>query len=384
MRSFIGAYKMLSRVLPNCSSLLSTLDKAIARLDPRDKISWTDSLLSDLDIAQQSLQHNKSITIPKAGDKLWIVTDGSVSKCGIGATLYVDRNSKLFLAGFFSAKLRKHKVTWLLCEIEALCIAAAVKHFSPYIIQSEHQACVLTESKPCVQACDKLNRGEFSASPRATSYLSVVSRYHVLLKHLAGTSNIPSDFASHNAPDCPEPYCQICSFINRLEDSVVRSVCVQDIIDNRSKLPFTLRAAWKDIQSECPDLHGIVANFKQGTRPSKKLTNVKDVKRYLNAATMATDGLLVVCCNEPLLPMADLIVVPQSVLDGLIMALHIRLDHPSKHQLQLVIKRHFYALDLTKTIERVHDTCQTFPDSVIKQLADPPEAIGVNFAADVL
>ena len=125
------------------------------------------------------------------------MTDGSVAKSGIGATLYVNRDSKLQLAGFFSAKLRKHQVTWLPCEIEALSIAASIKHFSPYIIQSVQPTCLLTESKPCVQAVQKLCRGEFSASPRVTSFLSIVSRYAVHVQNLAGSSNIPSDFSSH-------------------------------------------------------------------------------------------------------------------------------------------------------------------------------------------
>ena len=391
MRAFIGAFKMLSRVLPQCSSLLSPLDKAISGLDSHDKIIWTDMLLSDFKTAQQSLKTNRSITIPKCGDKLWIVTDGSVSKRGIGATLYVNRNDKLILAGFFSAKLRKHQVTWLPCEIEALCIGASVKHFAPFIIQSEQQTSVLTDSKPCVQAVDKLCRGEFSASPRVTSFLSIVSRYQVSVHHLSGSANIPSDFASRNAPDCNELRCQVCSFITQLEDSVVRSISVQDVIDNIGRLPFTSRAAWKDVQSECPDLRRTMAHLKQGTRPSKKLTTIKDIKRYLSVATISRDGLLVVRRNDPLLPPADLIIVPRNVLDGLITALHIRLDHPSKHQLQLVMKRHFYALDLPKTIERVHNTCHTcaslmtFPNSLIKQTSeDPPESIGINFAADVL
>ena len=79
---------------------------------------------------------------------MWIVTDGSVKKQGIGATLYVHRGGHLRLAGFFSAKLRDRQVTWLPCEIEALAIAAATKHFSPFIIQSKHNACILTDSKP--------------------------------------------------------------------------------------------------------------------------------------------------------------------------------------------------------------------------------------------
>jgi hypothetical protein len=59
------------------------------------------------------------------------------------------------LAGFFSAKLRKHQVTWLPCEIEALSIGAAVKQFSPFIVQSYKMTCVLTDSQPCVQSIQK-------------------------------------------------------------------------------------------------------------------------------------------------------------------------------------------------------------------------------------
>ena len=56
------------------------------------------------------------------------------------------------------------------------------------------------------------------------------------------------------------------------------------------------------------------------------------------------------------------------------------------------MKRHF---DLTKAIERTYNSCHTschtclslqmFPDSLVKQTSeDPPESIGVSFAADIL
>ena len=123
--------------------------------------------------------------------------------------LYVSRTNHLHLAGFVSAKLRKHQVTWLPFEVEALSIAASVKYFSPFIIQSPHPTTVLTDRKPCVQAIDKLCRGEFSASPRVTSFLTTVSRYQVNLQHLAWKANLPSDFTSRNARDCSKPNCQI-------------------------------------------------------------------------------------------------------------------------------------------------------------------------------
>ena len=130
------------------------------------------------------------------------MTDGSVKQCGLGATLYLMRNGKLKLAGFFSAKLRGRQIAWLPCEIEALSIAAAIRHCSPYIVQSVHNTSILTDSKPCVQAHEKLCRGEFSVSPRVSTFLSVVSRYQATIRHLAGAANVSSDFASRNAPTC--------------------------------------------------------------------------------------------------------------------------------------------------------------------------------------
>ena len=295
--------------------------------------------------------------------------------------MYVSRENKLLLAGFFSAKLRKHQVTWIPCEIEALSIAAAIKHFGLYIIQSTHNTCLLTDSKPCMQAVEKLCRGEFSASPRVTSFLSSVSRYQINVRNLNGSVNIPSDFASLNASECTEPRCQICSFITQLEDSVVRSVHFQDIIDNQTRLPFTTRSAWLAIQTDCPDLRRTHAHLKQGTCPSKKTTNIKDVKRYLSVASIARDGMLVVRRNDPLVPSTELIIVPRSV----------QTYSSFKNQLELMMKRHFYALDLTKAIERRYNSCHTclslqkFPDSLVKQTSeDPPESIGVSFAADIL
>ena len=152
-----------------------------------------------------------------------------------------------------------------------MSIAASIKHFSSFIIQSPHPTTVLTDSKPCVQEIYKLFRGEFSVSPRVTSFLTTVSRYQVNLQHLAGKANLPSDFTSRNAPDCSEPNCQICNFVHEMEDSVVRNVSIHDILNSKSNLPFTTRSAWQQIQHDCPDLRRVHAHLNRGTRPSKKL-----------------------------------------------------------------------------------------------------------------
>ena len=52
LRSFIGAYKVLSRVLPNCSAHTSPLESAIAGYQFQDKIVWTDDLYQKFYSAQ--------------------------------------------------------------------------------------------------------------------------------------------------------------------------------------------------------------------------------------------------------------------------------------------------------------------------------------------
>ena len=126
----------------------------------------------------------------------------------------------------------------------------------------------------------------------------------------------------------------MCSFISRTRDSVVRAVSVQDILQGNVRLPFTSRTAWFCVQSECPDLRRTHAHLVQGTRPSKKLTNIRDVKRYLQVASVAHDGLLVVRRHEPLSSSRECIIVPRQALDGLLTALHIQRSHPSCHQLK--------------------------------------------------
>ena len=176
--------------LPPRSTLASYTGK-----ESRDRTLWSDELLLAFKTAQQALDNHKTITLPQSNDALWIVTDGSVKNKGIAATLYIHRAGKLYLAGFFNATLHKHQVTWLPCKVEALSISAAIKHFAPDIIQSVHTTQVLTDSRPCVQACNKLNRGEFSASSRVATFLSTVSRYQVQVCHIAGIENLPSDYA---------------------------------------------------------------------------------------------------------------------------------------------------------------------------------------------
>lgn len=147
----------------------------------------------------------------------------------VGATLYVVRNGVSKLGGFFSAKVNKCQAGWLACEIEGVAIALALHHFAPLIRQSVHRPRVLTDSKPCVQACEKFARGEFSVSARLCTFINAVGVYKADVSHISGSQNLASDFASRNAVACTNPRCEICKFANELVDSVVASLTVADI-----------------------------------------------------------------------------------------------------------------------------------------------------------
>ena len=195
-----------------------------------------------------------------------------------------------------------------------------------------------------------------SASPRVSTFLSVVSPYQASVRHVSGAAILPSDFASRNAAACENETCQVCSFISRTMETVVRTISVQDVLQGNVRLPFTSQPAWVAVQSECPDLRCTHTHLVQGTRPSKKLTNIKDIKRYLLVASVADDDLLVVRRHEPLSPSRECIIIPRQALDGLLTALHRQLSHPSCHQLKMVVQRYLYALNLDKAVSPMGGT----------------------------
>ena len=394
MRSFIGAYKVLSRVIQHCSQYLSKLDSMVANKKSGETLQWDDMLLSEFSKAQKALSTNKIIKIPSRKSQLWIVPDGAQRPPGIAATLYTTKDTdgigKPELAGFYSAKLKSNQSQWQPCEIEGLAIACSVNHWAPYIIQSEHKACILTDSRPCCQAHEKFCRGEFSTNPRVATFLSTVTRYQVSIRHIAGINNSLSDFGSRNTTECNSDNCKICSFINELSDCVVRNINIPDLIAGRSRIPYMSRNAWHETQQECPALRRTHAHLKNGTKPSRKSTDLKDVKRYLNVATIARDGLLVVKSKDAY-STGERIIIPRSVVDGLLTALHIKLNCPKISQLKAVCKRYFYALELDKHIETSVNSChlcaslKKIPHTMIEQTSsDPPAVVGVSFSCDIL
>ena len=278
MRSFIGAYKALSRCIPSYSSLMSPLENCIKGKDGKSVIQWDSDLTKHFRTAQEALKSPYTLTIPTRADKHMMTVDASPLNDGISATLFVIRDGKHLLAENFSLKLKEHQTGWEPCELEALSITAGVRHFSPYIRESDHPLVVLTDSKPCVQAHNKLLRGHFSASARISTFLSCLSEYNIKLSHIKGSDNVLSDFGSRNPQRCNETSCQICKFVEELTDSVVRPVDVKDVMNGSARMPFLNANAWKSAQQECHELRRTAGHLRAGTRPSRKSKGMRNVK----------------------------------------------------------------------------------------------------------
>ena len=393
MRSFIGSYRFLSRVLKGYASLLAPLEKTIVgNRSGNEEIQWTDELLKAFQKAQEALKDSKALTIPTPDDQLWIVTDASVQPGAVGATLYTVRDGKPKLAEFFNAKLPAFQSRWLPCEVEGIAIGTALHHFAQYILESKHKPQVLTDSKPCVQAAQKMCKGQFSSSARLSTFLSAVSQHQAQVRHVSGEANLPSDFSSRNPVPCLSESCQVCTFIKEYAESPVLALSVSDLEQGRVQIPYKNRKAWLEVQRECPDLRKVLSFKKAGTEPSKKAKNLKVVKRYMDEKLiLANDGLLVERKADPLSPMKDHIVVPQQVLFGLLSALHLTFEHPTAFQLAKLFNREFFALNVGDAAAKVYSQCHVcqsikdIPKALIKQSScEPPAGVGVSLAADVM
>ena len=157
------------------------------------------------------------------------------------------------------------------------------------------------------------------------------------------------------------------------------------------KVPYSNRSVWKDLQQNCQDLKRVFAHLSSGTRPTAKSKSSTDVKRYLQKVVVGGDGVLVVIRSEAFLPRAELIVIPQDVVLGLLTAIHLRLSHPPENQLLQVFQRSFFALraqQFAKVAITNCDLCQSLlvlPKELHTQSTiDLPIHPCVSFAADVI
>ena len=178
--------------------------------------------------------------------------------------------------------------------------------------------------------------------------------------------------------------------MNETVDSVVHTVSVQDVISGKVKMPFINESAWLSSQQECPTLKKVHAHLTHGTRPQKKSRNIREVKRYLQIASINDRGLLIVKKSSPFVQ-HNLIVVPTEILRGLVTALHIQFKHPAATQLCQIFDRYFYAINSSEMIKSVTEVCdfcnslKKIPSELREQSStELPTVPGQQFSTDII
>jgi hypothetical protein len=77
--------------IANYAELLDPLDQATTGKESQERIRWSDELLLAFKTAQQTLDNNKTISLPQSDEALWIVTNGSVKNYrSLAVTLYIQ------------------------------------------------------------------------------------------------------------------------------------------------------------------------------------------------------------------------------------------------------------------------------------------------------
>lgn len=121
----------------------------------------------------------------------------------------------------------------------------------------------------------------------------------------------------------------------------------------------------------------IHAYLSQSSRLSKKLSNMKGTKHYLNCCTIVRDGMLVVPHHKAFSPTTEWIIVSRHALVGLLTALHNRLDHITQFHLKQVFCHYFYAVKLDSILSRLNNNCHIFVS--LKKIPTPvPPAVTSN------
>ena len=408
LRSFIGSFKQLTECIKDYAILMGPLEQVVAGKSSAERIQWTEDLSKSFRRAKESLANVETIFVAKPTDKLDIFTDYSASAKAVGGRLTITRKDedgscRQLLGGHYSCKLNIHQKNWLPCEGEALAVRLVAKHFSPAVMENENTTTIHSDNMPTVHAWRRMKTGAFSTSARVAAFLTGLSALRVEVIHKPGKSLLVSDYNSRHPNSCSSKNCKICQFAynwQKIGNETVPMVCtvsVQDIENGCAKMPFTQRAAWAKVQSD-DKVHKMLFKLIEtsGVPERKKTTgDYTRLKRLHNLyrngqLKIETDGLTVITSTDTSGNATKSISVPNNFFPGLVHALHLKLKHPSRAQMQRLVSRYFYCAGHTRIIDEVVSNCdlcqslQELPRELFTESTSPTPLFGKNFSADVI
>ena len=408
MRSWLGSFKQLSNSIEGYTVLLAPLELMVGNRSSAEHIVWTDALSQSFDRAKKSLRNIKTVFVPKPSDKLHTFSDYSKANGAVGGRMEIHRLDdkgviQKLHGGDFSCRVSNHQKNWFACEGEALAVKLVIEHYSRYLRENKNTIIHHTDNMPVVQAWKRSKGGSYSSSARISTFLSEISVLDIEIIHTPGKELKSSDFNSRHPNDCNGKRCQICKFAFELEDigdrtiPMVGNITVLDILQGKASMPFNQKPAWLKAQKSDPTHQKLCWLIDNSQTPDKKKTRGDNTRLkllhnlYANGSlTKAGDGLITVLHTDSDGGTSRAISVPYAMYPGLVQALHLKFNHPSKNQLQKMCSKYFYTPGHTAIIDDVTESCNTcarlkqLPPEMFSESTAHNKVFGSNFSADII
>ena len=453
LRSYLGQYKVFYKHMPNMSTTLDQLQQLTGEKDGKQEIQWTEALIEAFDKSKEDLKNIQPLYLPKRTDQLAVTLDWSGK--GIGATLWALLQNRKEVVCYFSSPLKGSQARWPPCDGEGLAVCSAIERFSNYIREATQPTLICSDNKPVVQAALLLMKGCFSTSPRLNKLLGNCNTFPIVFHHLSGKMalNEESDLLSRNPSLCQEDGCQVCqhlleqsevldspmkalnkheiktrhlkvenTFINSspccpecqtcsylaslkfekdrtIKENIERStkVCniqVQDILHGHKPFPYLgNRKVLIQVQRKDPVISKLIQNLQSGSRPTARNTKCNDLKTYLSFnPKLDHDGLVVVeRLLQPHLVNLSVPILPPNFAKSIMLAAHIKLDHPKPSQFEKIVFRNFCTIKIKNLIKELFENCYTCQADLVIQAEAPnfkteskPSCPGVYWSCDVM
>ena len=451
LRSFLGQYKVFYKNMPRMAASLDKLQQLTGEKDGKQEIVWSKELEEAFENSKKDIKNIQPLYLPKRKDQLAITLDWSGK--GIGATLWALLKDKKEIVCYFSSQLKGSQTRWPPCDGEGLAACSAIERFSNYIRESSQPTLICSDNKPVVQAALLLMKGHFSASPRLNKLLGNINTFPIVFHHLSGkmSLNEESDLQSRNPSSCRQEDCPVCQHLleqsdildtsmmsinstkrklrhikaedtfidqspcskecqtctylhtfkfdqrmNILENlkTSVNNLQVQDILQGNKPFPYIgNRKVLFQIQRKDPIISKLIHSLQSGGRPTARNTKCNDLKTYLSfSPRLDHDGLVVVDrVLKPTLVSLSVPIIPQNFAKSIMLAAHIKLDHPKPAQFEKLIFRNFCALKIKTLIKELFDNCFTCQADLVAPSEAPifkteskPSCPGAYWSSDVM
>ena len=406
LRGFLGSFKQLSDCIPRYATLLTSLEMMVGGRASAERIEWSKENVDIFEKAKEAAAKPQGVITPHPDDQLITYSDYSMSHDAVGGRMIVreknkDGSTTDKLVGFFSAML-KHKSPWAPCDGEAAGIRLTLEHFAPLIRESNKTTIHYSDNKPCIDAWKRAQQGAFSASNKISTFLTGVSMLPVEIRHRPGSLMFTEDFASRNIKSCKEEKCQVCQFNGKWIQIVdktneLRNLTLDEIRKGEKSMPFLQKKAWVSVQKEDSVHSKLKYLIRTSQGPEKKKTGGDNtVLKHLHTSYLAGD---VTIDNDELVKIKTpngyfdgyAISVPKHMYPGLVQALHIRMSHPSKGQMNALISRYFTCPGHSAIIDQVVDSClqclsmKQLPKEFNEMSPSPvADRMGQKFSLDII